>query len=445
MGRLFFLLVFSILSIVSLARPWIGVVTAYVVAILTPQAVWYWDFDNLRPAMWILVPTYAGAVIALLRGQYKLNRLLSSRVLFLLLLWACLALSSAMGPYADSEGPYRFNDPAWVLSVLNKMFLLCLLACLVIDDTRKVWVLSWVMAVSGGYLVYWANSQYLSGQVFGRLAGPVDVYGRGSYSDENNFAMVFVVAQPFLWYLGHAVKAKWLRWGLWLIIPFAWHAVFLTASRGGLIGLALTGLVMVLRTRRRALGLMLLPAFIIAYQWQAGSIMKERAETIDTTETSASTRIEAWHAAAGMIAAHPLTGVGLASFGVAFPDFSDKKPREAHNTFFQIAAESGILAGLMYLLLGFGAIIALWRNGHRLRKDVAGVWDERLYLINEAILCGMCGFVACALFLSLQMSEIFFYLCALVCAILSVRRERDRESIIDPVIAPSRQSADSVG
>lgn len=425
MGRLFFLSALSILSVVSLARPWIGVVGAYLIAILTPQAIWFWDFDDLRPVIWIMVPTCIGFLVALLRGQYAVSRLLSPRILFLLTLWVCFVVSYFVGPYTDVAGPFRFTDPEWALSVLNKMFLLCLMACLVIDDARKVWVLSWVVALSGAYLVYWANDQYLSGHFLGRLAGPVDAYGTGSYADENQFAMLFVVLQPFLWYLGHAVKQKWLRWSLWLIIPFTWHAVFLTGSRGGLIGLAVTLAVMAIRSKYRVLGVLLIPAFLVAYQWQAGEIMKERAGTIDeyTTESSAATRIEAWHAAMGMIDAHPMSGVGLASFGVAFPDFSDKKPREAHNTFFQIAAESGVVAGLMYLLLALGSVIALWRNGKRLKTGSPGGPDPRLYYINEAVLCGMCGFVVCALFLSLQMSEIFFCLCALVHAVLLISRE----------------------
>jgi putative inorganic carbon (hco3(-)) transporter len=425
MGRLFFLSALSIVSIASLARPWIGVVGAYLVSILCPQAIWFWDFGDLRPVIWIMVPTCIGLLIALMRGKYDLGGLLSLRILALLVLWGCLVGSYVVGPYTDAAGPFRFADPEWSLSVLNKMFQLCLLACLVIDDARKVWVLAWVVAVSGAYLVYWANDQYLSGHVLGRLAGPVDVYGVGVYADENQFAMLFVVLQPFLWYLGHAVRHYWLRWSLWLLIPFAWHAVFLTGSRGGLIGLVVTLVVMAVRSKHRVLGALLIPAFILAYQMQAGEIMKERAETIEeyATETSAATRIEAWKAAMGMIAAHPLTGVGLASFGVAFPDFSDKKPREAHNTFFQIAAESGVVAGLMYLLLGFGSIISLWRNAKRLKRALPSGQDARVYFINEAVLCGMCGFVVCALFLSLQMSEIFFYLCALVHAVLRISRE----------------------
>jgi putative inorganic carbon (hco3(-)) transporter len=447
MGRLFFLMAFSVLSVVSLTRPWIGVVGAYAVAILTPQAVWYWNFGDLRPGLWVILPTCIGMMFALLRGQFDLGRMASSRIVFLVTLWLCFALSYAFGPYTDVMGPYRFTDPGWAFGTLNKMFLLCLLACLAIDSLKKIWSLSWVIALSGAYLVYWANDQYLAGRVMGRLAGPVDVYGIGAYSDENNFAMLFVVVQPFLWYLGLSVKQTWLRWALWLIIPFTWHAVFLTASRGGLIGIGVSVLVIALRSKRRMLGLLLIPAFFVAYQWQAGDLMKERAGTISEyqTETSAATRIQAWKAAAGMIADNPIVGVGLASFGAAFPDYSDAKPREAHNTFLQIAAESGLIAGLMYVLLGVGSIVALWRNGNRLKK-IAAVegQDNRLYLLNEAALGAMSGFIVCALFLSLQMFEIFFCLCALVHAIMMIDRrpaKADAPGVLRKPIRPMPRPA----
>ena len=190
----------------------------------------------------------------------------------------------------------------------------------------------------------------------------------GAYADENSFAMLFVIGQPFLWYMAQGMKQRWLKYAIWLVIPFTWHAVFLTASRGGLIGIAVTTLFMAIRGKSKVLGFLLIPAFAGAYFWQAGDLMKERAGTIGEyrTETSASTRLEAWTAALGMVRDHPVTGVGLGSFGPAFPDYSDKKPREAHNTAFQISAESGAIAGVMYLLVVVVSIVALWRNGTRL-------------------------------------------------------------------------------
>jgi len=425
MGRLFFLALLSAISVVALVRPWIGVVAAYGIAILVPQAVWWWNFEDLRPAFWVLIPTIVGFVIGVFRGVLDVSVLANKRNLFMLVLWLFFAISYVAGPYTEVVNIYRFTDPDWAFESFNKIFLLYFLACVCIDDLPKLRVLVLTVLGSAVYLVYWANDMYLSGNVMGRLPGPVDIHGIGTYSDENAFAMLFVVAQPFLWYMGQAVERRWLKYAIWLVIPFCWHAVFLTASRGGLIGIGVTTLLMALRGKNKLLGLLLLPAFVGAYYWQAGDLMKERAETIGEyrTETSASTRLEAWQAALGMVKDHPLTGVGLASLGPAFPDYSDKKPREAHNTLLQISAESGAVAGLMYGLMVVTSILALWRNGSRLRQ-MAGAEANRqrdlLYLINEAVLIAFFGFVVCALFLSLQLSEIFYCLCLLVNAVLLV-------------------------
>ena len=60
MGRVVFVLLILAAALWSLKRPWVGVVASYLVAILTPQAVWYWNFDGVRPALWLLLPTLLG-------------------------------------------------------------------------------------------------------------------------------------------------------------------------------------------------------------------------------------------------------------------------------------------------------------------------------------------------------------------------------------------------
>jgi len=430
MGQIFFLGLFAALSVASLARPWIGVVGAYWLVLLTPQAIWYWNFEGLRPALWIILPTLVGFVFAAMRGSYTISAVANRRNAYMSILWLCFALSYFFGPYVDAQGPYRFSDPGWVIETLNKILLLYFVACVCLDSEKKLRVLTWVMVGSAVYLTYWANDRYLSGYVMGRMPGPRDVNGMGTYADENTFALLFVVAQPFLWSMGLATKRLWLRWGLWLVIPFAWHAVFLTASRGGLVGLVVVTLLMALRSKHRMLAAALIPAFVIAYQWQAGDLMKSRAETIDEyrTEESAATRVEAWTAAIRMIGEHPFVGVGLGSFGPAFPDFSDAPPREAHNTFFQISAESGLLAGVLYVMLMLGSIAALWRNGARLAKQGPEAPQGFLYLVNEATLLSLVGLATCALFLSLQMFEIVYFLLLMTNVVLFVSaRARNAE------------------
>ena len=422
MGWFFFVTLLLSLSIAGLVRPWIGVVGAYGFVLLQPQAIWFWNFDGLRPALWILLPTLTGFLSAAVRGKYALRAVANRRNAYMLTLWTFFGMSYLFGEYVDGASPYRFTDPGWAMESVSKMLLLYFVACLSIDSEKKLRALSWVLVGASVYLVYWANAQYLSGYVMGRLQGPVGPNEPGTYSDENAFALIFVVSQPFLWHMGLAANNRLLRWAMWLAIPFAWHAVFLTASRGALVGLVVVTGLMALRSRLRLLGLALVPAFVIAYQWQAGDLMKSRADTIDEfrTETSAATRLEAWEAATGMIAAHPIVGVGLASFGVAFPDFSDAQPREAHNTFFQIAAESGAIAGAMYLFLMLGAIAALWRNGRRLAVRDGPGHHGYLHAMNEATLAALVGLAICSLFLSLQLYEIVYLFLAMASVLLFI-------------------------
>jgi probable O-glycosylation ligase (exosortase A-associated) len=427
MGRVVFFLLLLVTSIWALRRPWIGVAASYLVAILTPQAVWYWNFEGLRPALWLLLPTLIGFGVGIARGELRLDPLRNRRIALLAALWVFFAISYFFGPYVDVGGPYRFSDAGWAFETLNKVLLLCFVAVVCIDDERKVAALAGVLVASAIYLVYWANAQYLTGQVWGRLAGPVDETGTGIYADENTFAMLFVVAQPFLWYGGFALRSAKMRYALWLVIPFAWHAVFLTASRGGLVGVAAVTTLIALRSNRKALSLLLIPALAVAYVWQAGDLMKSRAETIDEfrTESSAATRLEAWGAAWNMMRAHPVTGVGLASFGPAFPTYSPKEPREAHNTLLQVAGESGMFAGLALLLLVFGTLRALWRNTTRLQENPGPEGHGHiLSLLNEATLVALCGFSVCALFLSLQMYEILYFLLVLANGILFASSRR---------------------
>jgi len=192
------------------------------------------------------------------------------------------------------------------------------------------------------------------------------------------------------------------------------------------------------------IAIFLLPALAAAYVWQAGDVMKSRADTIADyqTEASAASRLEAWEAATSMIQTHPLIGVGFVSFGPAFPYHSENKPREAHNTFFQIAAESGVIAGAMYVLLVLSCIRAVWVRGNYLRERVGSSDDRFFYAINEGTLVAFSGFVICSLFLSLHVYELFWFLCLMVngTLYLSPRRPTRQSSQVNVLSAASAAS-----
>jgi O-antigen ligase len=144
--------------------------------------------------------------------------------------------------------------------------------------------------------------------------------------------------------------------------------------------------------------------------------MKNRAITIleYKTESSAASRLEAWGAAINMIKNHPFAGVGISSFGPAFPDHSNHEPRDAHNTFFIIAAESGLIAGLVYLLIIISNIRILWKNTNDLEYKKTELNSSFGYYFNEAVLVSFVGLIIGSLFLSLHIFEIFYFLCMLI-------------------------------
>ena len=423
MGHVF-LLAMLVCAVVSLAYPWVGVLYGYLFVVMQPQEVWWWDFINVRATFWVIVPTCIGVLIGLARKSLNFEPLKDKRNLFILLLWAFSVLSYFFGAYVHTLSPYRFSIPAVTLSRLNKIIFFYFVACICIDTQKKAKYLYVVMLVSVGYLTYWANNQYWTGHWFGRLQGPTSAAGGGLYIDQNDFAMVFAVAQPFLWYFGVNCKSKLMSAFWWLLMPLSWNAIFLTGSRGGFLGLVVAIILIVVRSKRRILGLALIPIFLLVFLRDAGPIMAGRVISIDHYQVhkSAEDRLHAWQAAGRMIAAHPIVGVGLASFGPAFPHYSNHHPREAHDTFLQITAESGVFAGAMYLMIAFTLISALWKNGNDLKNRGAGEDASTLLMINEAVMIGFTGLVVCSIFLSLQEFEIFYCLNVLGNAVLYVSR-----------------------
>jgi len=420
MGQILLFILLGVVGLAAIIRPWIGVVAAYVFVILGPQHIWWWNFQGVRPFLFVAIPTFIGIIFAWGRGEVDLSFLKTKINLLFFILFGCITLSYFFGPYVDGGPGPQLRDPQLFWDRAWKAYVFYFMATLCINDAKKCKYLSYVMIVSVIYLVYWANNRYLSGFWHGRMAGPKAVGGGGMYVDENVFAMIFVTGLPFLYYAGYAVKNKIIRLGIWLAIPFGWHAIFLTGSRGGLLGLAVTVLIIAWRSPKRWVGVLLIPAMLIAYQWQAGSVLKERATTLNEYESESvgGTRLQAWGAAIGMMKTHPLTGVGLGGMGPAFPLFSAHEPRVAHSAYFQTGAESGVIAFTAYIALIYYSLMSLLKNEKRWKDNIFRTSNDEdaayLRLLNNALFVALFGFSFCALFLSIETFEPFFYVVLLV-------------------------------
>jgi len=431
LGKLLLTLIIGATVLTSLGRPWIGICSYYLLSILGPQYIWWWNFEGLRVSFLVAIFTLSGMAFQLLKKNYDAGFLLNRHSLWLAVLWLCVVISYFFGPYVDSFNSSGLR-PEQLFSLTNTIFIFYFCATLEINELRKLRYLVIVFAASTIYLAYWANNQYFTQNWnqfnMGRLMGPQSIDGGSIYGDENNFAMLFVTGLPFIFYIGWELQKKWQRYLLWAIIPMGWHAVFLTGSRGGLLGLVVTVFLTLFLFGRKFIAVPLIVLFIVFYQLQAGDVMKHRSDTIVDYEgeNSAETRIIAWKGGLRMMAAHPFVGVGLGSFVTALPQFIESKPKVAHNTFIQFAAESGLAAGMAYIVI----VTMFFMNSRKIRtwcNENENSQDKILIdSYNNASTVSFAGLIICSLFLSLNNYEIFFVLLIFNNALLQIcLRETD--------------------
>jgi len=406
-----FLLYLIILATIisSLSRPWIGVCAYYLLSIMAPQNIWRWIFESTRVVNVIAIISILGFLVEVSLGKMKFSILRNKENFFILVLWLFLIISSKLSHYEIiRSGVLNANV---VIGSMNKVFLFYFISILLVKTRQSYYYLIVIGLVAVVYHVYWANMIFLTGKMWmygtaGRLGGP-----GGIYSDENTFAMFFVFGIPFLYFMGiYYKKIKLVKYFLWGCIPFAWHAIFLTGSRGGLISVGAVMLAIAFLSKSKIFGFGLIIVFTLAFAWQGGN-MKNRAATInDVNEYGdlANPRIISWTVGIEMMKDHPVLGVGTARFMGAFPEYSSTKPHVAHNTWIQIAAENGVIAGLAFLSLFINAFVQFREQRKIMVRN--NITDPLLVQSNNLIICSLVGFFISSIFLNLAYYENFYYL-----------------------------------
>ena len=421
MGKALLALILCVTTIQTLRQPFVGAMAYYCLAVWGPQYIWWWNFEGLRVSFIVALVAMASLLVSWVGNGLNLSLLGNRANYSVLILWAAYGVSYAFGPYVNTMG-----EVPWLTLVdLSKIILFYFVAVLLVNDLNKQKYFSWIIIASMIHLTYWANAQYLTQNWgafnFGRLMGPTSPDADSIYRDENAFSMFFVTGIPFLFYWGLHMAKPYVRYALWLVIPLAWHAVFLTGSRGGLVGLCATILGGLVFSRKRArFVLLMIPVFLAAFYFQAGSLLKDRSETIVEYEgeSSAETRLQAWDAAIGMLNAYPLTGVGPACFVKAMADFSPFQPRATHSVPLQFAAEIGVLALAAYCWMVWQV---LWQGvqTHRLLNHYGTLFEAEeaatIRYLNESCSVSFFGLVVCSAFLSLNYYEIFYFLLIISC------------------------------
>ncbi len=249
----------------------------------------------------------------------------------------------------------------------------------------------------------------------------------GIFNDPNDLALAFVIAVPMLCYAFSEVKQLFFK-VFWLACLAAMvYGMYLTNSRGGMLGLIfITGLY-IYRTHGMFKALLVAPVGLVPLL-----LAPSRLEELDASEQSATLRIDAWYEGVQMLTENPLFGVGKGNF-------LEHHELTAHNSFVLIFAELGLFGYFFWLAFVGLSLYMVYRIQHiqapvqkASEQDDGAGWDAYRKIANT-YLYSMLGFFAAAFFLSRSYNVLLFILCALCVALYQcVRRAWTDFSAIPP-------------
>jgi O-antigen ligase len=271
----------------------------------------------------------------------------------------------------------------------------------------------------------------------------------GPFINRNHFAGWMVMVLPIvamyavglLYQAPRPVAARsgaWLRWLLSLdgnrIVLVAFVAVVMgtalvsTASRSGVTSFAAAALVMLafivprLGGRQRLAALTYVGAVVVgAIVWAGSDMVAARFATGPDTLDG---RLSAWRDTVAIIRDFPVFGVGLGAYARAMLMYQTEGRElmyaQAHNEYFQLAAEGGLLVGVP-AAVAFSLVVTGIRR--RLRADED---DPLTFWIRRGAVAGLVGIVVQSLVeFSLQMpgNAILFVL------VLAIALHRPRPAV----------------
>jgi len=186
-------------------------------------------------------------------------------------------------------------------------------------------------------------------------------------ADGNSLGMTLALAVPIAWYLGLTCQRPLLRWACRAYLPLGMFAATLTGSRGALIALMVSLLVIPLTVSlspgrlAATIGLLgLSGALVIAY------IPDKVIERLGTTGSSVESlslggRFMLWKAGVHAFAQRPMMGYGVGSFKAAITPELGSLALVAHNSFVSVLVEEGLVGLWLYLTMLFSVFSSILR------------------------------------------------------------------------------------
>lgn len=389
----------AVAALMTLRRPWIGVMLWTWLSIMSPHR-YTWGFAYSAP----VAAVAAGVtLLALLYTRERQWPFQGPPMVWFALLSGWVTLSWLMG--MDVAGDYE----QW--NKVMKIYLMTFVAAALLSSRFHIMAFAWVTVGSLALLA-------AKGGLFTILSGGVSrVYGpAGSFIEENNaFGLAVLTTIPLMHFLQLQLKTAWMRHAMSAVMLLSAASALGSHSRGALLALIAMGAVFWLRSQRKGLiGVMILIVFVVLLP-----IMPEawwdRMATIQTYEedTSAMGRINAWHVA-WQVALHNFFGGGMSYqhqiLFILYGPYGDTV-LSAHSNYFQMLGNHGFIGLFLFLALG----VSTFRTATWLRRNARSIPEAQWAAdLGSMVQVGLVGFAVGGAFLNLAYFDLPYNMMVMV-------------------------------
>ena len=376
-----------------------------------------------RPTDWI--PGFANVPVVKISGIFALLALLMSagrsrrrlrdlprEAIYFFAIICLLFVSAVVNPIWKGGAFFGTLD-------FSKALVAWVLIYLVITSFARLRRLIFIQSASVAVITL---VSVIKGRSYPRLEGVIG----GMYSNPNDLAFAIVLSLPFCFAFLLSTRSipRKLAWAAAMLVMCA--ALFMTASRGGFIDLAVTGAVClwVFGIKGKRIHLIVAAAVVVLVIGVAGGAkLKERFYAISANNVNNDLDESAWgsyqqrqqlitESLKGSVR-YPI-GMGLGNFTVYSGTW-----REVHVAYLQILVEGGFASLVLYLLFfarGFS-------NLKKLRR--MPIHDPEIALFSGALYATLIGFIVGAFFAPEAYQYFPYFAVAYTSVLLAIVKERE--------------------
>jgi probable O-glycosylation ligase (exosortase A-associated) len=351
--------VITVLAVVALGRPDVGVLAWTWVSMMNPHRMTWGFAYEMQVAMIVAIATFVGLLFY--RGPKRIP--LTAPVVLLLLfdLWMVATHFAGFNPELVQERALA------IAKVQLMVFVTVLLLYHKWHINAFVGIVVFSIAffgVKGGIFTIASGGSF-------HVWGPPDSALEGN----NEIALALIMTIPLMYYFFTLAKGKWSKWGLVIAMILCAAAALGSQSRGALVAIAaMTGVLWLRSHRKFAVAFVLLLSGVVLIGMMP-STWEERMQTITEYEQdlSALQRLDVWKLCWNIALAHPFMGGGYGIYteelNAIYNPGAIGGLRNAHSIYFSVVAEQGFVGLALFVAIWF----SVWRACARVRRLTAGV------------------------------------------------------------------------